>query len=139
MKFIRKLFNALIFIQFVLFGFYILQNIDSLDNIEYDIEILGTQMQFEINFYSILAVITVFFGLLFLISINILDSGLNETGTQNSGRYISFAFLVSVLTLTNSYYILQFGTVGLIVEIFILIVYLFYAITLPYLGNIVRE
>ncbi|MBD3229327.1 MAG: hypothetical protein GF329_14175 [Candidatus Lokiarchaeota archaeon] len=128
MKFFRQLFNFVIFFQFMLFGIFVLENINTLGEIEYDVAILGEGYDFTLNFYSIIGFIAIFFGLIFVISINILDSGLNEEGTRNAGRFISIIAIVSILTITNAYYILQFGAIGIIIEIFILIVYLFYAI-----------
>lgn len=124
----RQLFQFVIFFQFLLFIMFVLEHITQLGSIQFDLSILGSSYDFNINFYAIIGIIAIFYGIVLLLSINVFGFGLNEEGSKNVSRLVSLIAIITVLALTNSYYVLQFGFIGLLIEIMILIVYLFYAI-----------
>ena len=129
MKFIRKIFNFVIFFQFGLFVIFIIENVDNLDDISMNVAILGDIYEFTFNFYTILAVIAMFMVVIILLSLNIFGLGFNEEGTKTIGKYIAFLGLITILGMGNLYYMLQFGIIGLLFELFIFAIYLLYAVT----------
>jgi len=128
MRLFKKLYSFVIFFQFCLFVIFVLENITNLNKITFNLAVLGQTYNFTINFYVVIGIIAVFYALVLLMSVNVFGFGLNEEGSRNMGRLISLIAIISVLTLTNSYYVLQFGNVGLIFEVLLLMIYLFYAI-----------
>ena len=125
---IKKLFNFLLFFQVIMLIFFVLDNLDNLNNVEYTLDINGTKFSLNLNVYILLIVIAALFMLVILSSINVFDSGLNDTGSSTLSRYVSLVVLFVILSLGTSYYILQFGTIGLIAELLILLINLLYMV-----------
>ncbi|MGQ4876460.1 MAG: hypothetical protein ACP6IY_20545 [Promethearchaeia archaeon] len=125
---IKDLYRFIIFFQTILLFFFVLDNLDNLSNVEYTLDINGTEFNLNLNVYVVLGVIAGLFMLVIISGLNIFDSGLNDASVSTLSRYVSLVIMFVILTLGTSYYVLQFGTLGLIIQLFILLINLLYMI-----------
>lgn len=127
MKLIKQLYSFVIFIQIVLTFLFILENVNNLDEIEYSFAIGEDEFSFTLNIYTALLVIAIVCGIVMLASINVFGGGLNTEGTKTLSKFVSMIALLGVLSLGTSYYLLSITTIGLIMNLFIIMVYVLQA------------
>ena len=119
---VSGLFRAFLFIQTILFFGFVVLNINNLNNVPFAINLNGQTSTYNLSMYSIIVVLGVLLTIAILVGVNLFGFGLNDTGTANVLRYLGLIILFSILQLSTAFFILPFGWVGIVVEIFILIV-----------------
>jgi len=129
MKIFKKMYEFVLFIEIFLFFIFILDNINNLDEIEFSFVLNNEITVFTINMYSLLAVLAVVFGILVLAGTNIFGFGLNDTATKMVSKYITGLLIFSTLTLGVNYYILPLGWLGVLFNVFIIIIYFLHSLT----------
>lgn len=124
MKLIKKIFQFVLLYQIILFFVFILENYNTLDNIEILIEVGTFSTNITINLYVVLGVLAVIYGALILLGVNVVGSGLSDSSLTTMGKFIRLFLIYSILIIATSFY-LQFLTgIGAIIQIFIFAVYL---------------
>ena len=126
MKIISQLFGFVSFLQSILLMLFMLENINTLDSIDYTININGTYETFEFNFYAMIGIIIALYLIVIVASLSIFNSGLNSEGTIAVSRYVAMFSLFAVLSVGSSYYILLLGNLGIIIDIIFLLIYVVY-------------
>lgn len=129
MKIYKKLFQFVLFVNTILLFIFIMENINNLDAIEFDIVVSGETFSFSLNLYQTLLIIGILFIVIILASINVFGLGLNTEGTKAIAKYLSLTGIIAVLTIASAYYLLQIGLLGLIFQLFMLVIYVLYAFT----------
>lgn len=128
MKIIKKIYSITVFIEVILLAFFILENINNLANVEFQLLVGGAAYDFNINMYSVFAILGVLFSFVIASSLNLFGLAINETGTRMLSKLLGMASLFVLLQLGLSYYVYPFGPLGLIAQLYTLLVFLFYAI-----------
>ena len=128
MSIIKKLYDFILTIQIVLLFIFIVINYANLDAVDFSINLDGAIYEFTLNMYIVVGIIGVLFLIIILSSISIFGAGLNDTGSQNIGKYLSLSALLGFFTLISSYFILPFGYFGVMAQLFCIIIYVLYAI-----------
>lgn len=129
MKIFKQLFSFISFINIILVFMFILENINNLNSIDFNINVNGTTYDFTFNLYSALLIIGAIFILAILASVSIFGLGLNDTGTKLIGKYLSLTIIIALMSVASAYYFLQIGAIGLLFQIFFIVIYVLYAIT----------
>lgn len=128
MKWIKKIYNFVILYQIILFFLFILENYTNLDNIEISV-IVGTfEQDITINLYLVLGVLGIIYGALILLGVNVLGSGLSDSALKTFGKFLRLFIIYSILLIGTSYYLQFLVDYGVLVQIFIFVVYLLYGI-----------
>ena len=127
---INELFRFVVFIQIITLIIFLLENFGNLSTIVFtipleDFNIGKDNTVMVLNFYGIIAIIIVFNLIVIVASLNIINTGLNEVGTKTIARFVYFVSLYAILTITNAYYFLALGFVGLVIEFLISVIYFF--------------
>lgn len=116
-----KMFRGLILFQSLLFMFFILENINTLDNIELELPFsLGSA---NVNFFSLITTIIVVLSIVILASVSIFGAGLNASGSSLLGRALALITLSVLLNFASLYYLNQLSWLGSVLNIFFLIIY----------------
>lgn len=129
MKQIKKLYDFIMFFQICLFFLYFLENLYTLDSIPltFDYSDESTTYSSEtLNFYSLIGVVVAIMMLGIIASMSFFGSGLNSEGTRLTIYYLSTFALYSVLFISTHYFMAPLGTMGSIVETFIVGIYAIY-------------
>lgn len=128
MKLIKKIYSITVFIEFVLFLFFILENINNLSDIEFQLILGGETHDLNINIYSVFSILGILFTFVILSSLNLFGISINEYGTKMIGKYLGITALFIMLSMGLAYYIYPLGSIGLVVQLLTLVVFLLYAI-----------
>lgn len=123
MSIIKKIYNAVLSVQTILLFMFLIQNINTLDSVNFAFSLNSSSNGFTLNMYSLLAVLAVIFTVIILAGLNIFSVGLNETSTANVAKYVAYLIFFALFNLTTAFYILPFGWVGLMFQILIVLVY----------------
>jgi hypothetical protein len=124
----EKIFNFVLMFQTFLFIVFILENINDLTNIE-------VAMPFDlsggsVNFFYLVGVVIVLYGVVILASVSIFGAGLNATGSALVGKILGLFVFLTMMMLGTMYYFNQLGWLGLVLQVFFYIVYAFKGVTL---------
>jgi len=124
----EKIFNFVIMFQTFLFVMFILENINNLDNIQ-------VSMPFDlsggsVNFFYLIGIIIVLYGVVILASVSIFGAGLNATGSALVGKILGLFVFLTLMMLATMYYFNYLGWLGLVLQIFFYMVYAFKGINL---------
>lgn len=127
MKVINNVFSFIITIQSVLFLFFLIENINNLDNIPFIFVFAGDTFSFTINIYSAFLFIATIFTVVLIAGINIFGGGLNSQGTKTMSKYMGLIAVLLVLGIGSSFYILALGQIGFFIDLIIILVYVLYS------------
>ena len=134
MRIFRKLFEFIVFVQLFLFFFFILENINNLNAVDFNYDVDGNSDTVSVNFYSLIAVIVAIIIIGIIAGFNFWGSGFNDTSTKLFQKYLSIISIITLLFVGSNYYILQIGYVGQLFDILIIAVYGLYLIEML-IGN----
>jgi len=121
---IKKLYSGVVLFQVILFFFFILENIDTLDNIAIEYDWGNGSETYNLNFYGLLAFIAGMLVIALLASI-----AFNDVGTSTLLRYFGFFTQTLLLSIGSSYYLGYLGYIGNVFVVLIGIVYITYLLT----------
>lgn len=117
----NRMFKFVIAFQSLLFFVFIMENINSLDEIELQLPFgEGTS---TVNFYYLIGTILVILAIAILASVSIFGAGLNSTGSSLVGRVLGIITFVIILMFATMYYFNYLGWLGLVVQIFFYLIY----------------
>ena len=129
MNVIRRIFSFVITIQIVLFLFFLIENINNLDNIPFVFVFAGDSFSFSLNIYSAFLFIGTIFIVVIVAGINIFGGGLNSQGTKTMSKYMGLIAILLVLGIGSSFYILALGQIGFFIDLIIILIYVMYSFT----------
>lgn len=116
-----KMFRGLILFQSLLFMFFMLENINTLDSIDLELPFdLGSA---NVNFFSLITTIIVVLSVGILASVSIFGAGLNASGSSLLGRALALITLSVLLNFASMYYLNQMAWLGSVLNIFFLVIY----------------
>lgn len=124
MSSIRKMYNFVVFFQMIMLFLFIILNINSLDNITYQIIINEETYDFEFSFYTMLIIVSIILTVSILASLSLFGSGLNDEGTRSITKLMSIFSLLFILNVGSAYFLTAIGLIGVIMLLFMDVVFI---------------
>ena len=126
---VEGLFRTVVLVQVVSFLVFILDNLNSLDNVEVTIlNFDGSTSTSTINMYVLMGVLAGVFVILIIASISFLGISLSSGGVVALARYISLAIIYVLSSISLAFYLTVTGIYA-VIELLIAAVYLLYVVT----------
>lgn len=115
MKIIKEIYNFVVSIQFIMLLVFIVTNVNNITNIPYSIPIYGDiSIDFTFNIYLLIPLIGILFVAIITSSIQAVTFGLNDEGTKNIARLVSFTLIWLIMSIGSNYYFNLFSIATLL-------------------------
>lgn len=121
MNIIKKLYDFTTFIEITLFIPFILQNMNNLQSINYQLYLGSTKIAFTLDMYFTIPILAGVYAILLVLSNNL--AGLNEEGTMLARKLIGIFILQGLLTLIAGFYLTQLGQIGTIILLLLTLIF----------------
>lgn len=125
---IKKIFEYTLLYQIILFLIFILENYATLDKISVHVVILEFDTTIVINFYLLVSILALIYGGLVLLGINVLGSGLSDSGLNKMSKFLRLIFIYLILSVASFYYFQFIYNFTIIIQIIILAIYLLFGL-----------
>lgn len=124
MKLTKNLFEFVITTQIIVFVVFLIENINTMDNVTIELELMGETSEFTLNLYGLLGIIAFVFVIALIGSVSIFGLGLNSEGTRTIVKYLAYVLIYILSSISFSYYLGALGEFYGFLEILFILIYL---------------